>query len=69
MSKQKISNGLTWLYFFLAIGSLISAGLNLRNSLITSEAEDIIPAIVFGLLGVLWVFLFGEGRRYENTER
>ncbi len=68
MGKQKISSGLTWFYFFLSIGSLIASGIYLRNASITSAAADIIQAIVFGLLGILWVFLFGEGRKGTNEK-
>jgi hypothetical protein len=68
MSKQKISPVLTWIYFFLSIGSLISSGIYLRNALITSALKDILPAAIFALLGILWVFMFGEGRS-NNANR
>lgn len=66
MSERKISKGLTWIYFLLSIGSLIASGIYVRNASITSALGDIFPAVIFGLLGVLWVFLFGEGRKSQK---
>lgn len=69
MKTQKINVGLTWFYFFLSIGSLLSSGIYIRNATITYALEDIIPATIFGLLGILWVFLFGEGRKSSTTKK
>ena len=66
MKTRKTSPGLTWVYFFLSFGSLIASGIYLRNASITSAVGDIVPALIFGLLGVLWVFLFGEGKKNQK---
>ena len=63
MNKRKTSPILTWIYFVLSIGSLISSGIYIRNATITSALRDILPAVIFGLIGILWVFMFGDGRK------
>jgi len=50
-----------WLYFILGVGALLASGIYLgiaRTDGLTTGGG--LRIILFGLLGILWVFLFGR---------
>lgn len=64
MNQGKMAKPLMWLFFVLAIGSLIASGIYLeimRSG--TGNFWDIVRFLVYGLLGILWVYLFGQGMK------
>jgi hypothetical protein len=49
-----------WLYFILGVGALLAAGIFLGIARTDGfTAGRLIRIVLFGLLGILWVFLFG----------
>ena len=60
---------LTWLYFVLAVGSLVACGIYIASSLHDGGSVGAIArAVIFGLLGILWVYMHGEGRRKADRD-
>jgi hypothetical protein len=58
-----------WLYFVIGVGALIACGIYVG----TGAAEGftsgrIARAVMFGVLGLLWVFQYGQGRRSRRHE-
>ncbi len=68
MSGNRTPTGLTWLYFVLAIGSLMASGIYIASAVQDGGSVGrIVRAVIFGLLGILWVYMYGEGRRRSGS--
>ena len=64
MNDGKMAKPLMWLFFVLSIGSLVASGIYLEITLSgAGNFWDVLKFIVYGLLGILWVFLFGQGMK------
>ena len=58
MATKKKNQPPSWLYLFLAVGSLLASGIYIG---IMGRAGfttwDFIRAVIFGALGILWLFM------------
>jgi hypothetical protein len=61
--KKGFPTKLTWVFFVLAIGALVSAGIYLEKSIAESFAiANVVKTLIFMVLGILFVIMFGQGR-------
>jgi len=55
-----------WLYFILSVCSLMASGIHLGLAVTAGfSAGRILRVVVFGLLGMLWVLMYGAGGRHR----
>ena len=68
MSKSGMPKTLRWIFFFLSIGTMISAGIFLKTyvaggTLLGEGAK----ALMFFLLGTFFMLMYGENRDNTNN--
>lgn len=64
MGSKTISPTLRWLFFIIGIGTLISAGIYLHIALAeTFELVGFLRAVMFFLLGLFFILMYGENNR------
>jgi hypothetical protein len=57
-----------WLYFVIGIGSLIASGIYIGSGITAGfSIGRIVRVAAFGLLGILWVLLYGQGRPGDRS--
>ncbi len=69
MAQRQTPTFLMWLYFVLAIGSPMTAGIYLGKIAAGAGGGtmDVLRVVVFALLGVLWAFMYGEARKQTGS--
>jgi hypothetical protein len=61
MNKQKKRTPPRWFYFAIGIGSLMASGIYIGIGKTAGFSSGrVIPAVIFGVLGLLWVLMYGE---------
>ena len=64
MRQKRIPAALRWLFFAVGIGTLISAGIYLHVTIAGEfEIRGLLRAVMFLLLGVFFVLMYGENNR------
>jgi Flp pilus assembly protein TadB len=59
-----------WLYFILSVCALMASGIYLCLAMTAGASTGrILRVIIFGLLGILWVLMYGAGGRQRGPEK
>jgi hypothetical protein len=59
-----------WLYFILSVFALTASGIYLGLAMTAGASTGrILRVIIFGLLGILWVLMYGAGGRQRGPEK
>jgi hypothetical protein len=68
MSNRERGTPPRWLYFVIGIGSLIASGIYIGSGITAGFSTGrIVRVAAFGFLGILWVFLYGQGRARNRS--
>jgi hypothetical protein len=59
-----------WLYFVLAIGSPMTAGIYLGKIAAGAGGGtmDVARVVIFGLLGTFWALMYGNARKERGSQ-
>lgn len=67
MSQRDFPTPLRWLFFVISVGALISSGIYLGiGSSAGFLTGRILRAVIFGLLGIFSVLMYGTGKKHPG---
>ncbi len=69
MHKKRVPTGLRWFFFVLGIGTMISAGINLKAYIAGGTILDEgLRALMFFLLGLFFTLMYGENKQAPEED-
>ena len=69
MHKKRVPTGLRWFFFVLGIGTMISAGINLKGYIAGGTILDEgLRALMFFLLGLFFTLMYGENKQAPEED-
>ncbi len=69
MHKKSVPTGLRWFFFVLGIGTMISAGINLKAYIAGGTILDEgLRALMFFLLGLFFTLMYGENKQAPEED-
>ena len=69
MHKKRVPTALRWFFFVLGIGTMISAGINLKAYIAGGTILDEgLRALMFFLLGLFFTLMYGENKQAPEED-